>query len=52
MASWDLCLHHLARYDNMSSVAQKSSRLLRESAKRLLLSQVGHTIYDHEGLFY
>ncbi len=37
--SWDLCLHHLARYDNMSSIAQKSSQLLRESAKRLL--QVG-----------
>ncbi|CAM1509552.1 Fc.00g032910.m01.CDS01 [Cosmosporella sp. VM-42] len=34
--SWDLCLHHLARYDNMSSIALKSSQLLQESSKRLL----------------
>ncbi len=40
--SWDLCLHHLSRYDNMSSIAQKSSQLLQESAKRLL--QVGITL--------
>ncbi|KAJ9632943.1 hypothetical protein H2204_007511 [Knufia peltigerae] len=55
-SSWDLCLHHLGRYDNMSSVARKSSHLLRESAKRLLEyegdvsamdERQGHTLRSH-----
>ena len=36
-ASWETCVQNLMRYSNMSSVAEKSSRLLQESSRRLLL---------------
>ena len=54
--SWDLCLHHLARYHGMSSIALKSSQLLQEGAKQLLqvginLSSVSGVATDDSSIF-
>ncbi|OQV07336.1 Fungal specific transcription factor domain-containing protein [Cladophialophora immunda] len=45
-SSWELCLQYLTRYENLSSVAQRSSQLLRESAKRI--SQLGIPFFSDE----
>ena len=35
-ASWDLCLERISRYADLSTIAKKSHKVLRESAQRLL----------------
>lgn len=36
LTSWNLCLQYLSHYNEVSSVAKKSSHLLKQSAKRLV----------------
>jgi hypothetical protein len=45
-ASFDLCLQYLSRYQQMSSIAKKSSYLLQESAKRLSTVQGYNEVFD------
>ena len=44
-ASWDLCLERISRYADLSTIAKKSHKVLREGAQRLL-----HVNQDQSGV--